>query len=66
MEWITNNWILLLIAALFICMYFFGYGCCSRGKHGKHSGGDSDHNKEDADSCSSDECKPKKDSGCCH
>jgi hypothetical protein len=32
MEWIVNNWMLLLIAALCIGMFFFGKGCCAHGK----------------------------------
>jgi len=63
MEWITNNWILLLIVALFIGMYFFGQGGCAHGKHGEDSEEGSDHNKGDA--CSSDGGTTKKGS-CCH
>ena len=66
MEWITNNWILLLIVALFLGMHFFGYGCCARGKHGKNSEKESDQHKGDTDSCSSDESSTKKGGGCCH
>jgi len=65
MEWIINNWILLLIPVLFIGMYFFGYGCCSHGKDGKHSEKESDHHNGHIDSCSSDESTTKK-GGCCH
>jgi len=62
MEWMISNWILLLIAALCIGMYFFGYGCCGQGKHGEDSEEGSDHHKGDA--CSSDGSTTKK-GGCC-
>ena len=58
MEWITTNWILLLIAALCIGMYFFGRGCCTHGTHGKD---ECDEHK------SNDEVKnEEKGGGCCH
>jgi hypothetical protein len=60
MEWITNNWILLLIAALFIGMHFFGYGCGAHGKHGEHGKDECDEHK------SNDEAKDeKKGHDCC-
>ncbi len=31
MEWLTQNWIWLLIFGIFIGMHVFGHGC-----HGKH------------------------------
>ena len=65
MEWITNNWILLLIVALCIGMYFFGHGCCSHGKHGEDSKEGSDLQKGNANACSSDGSTTKK-GGCCH
>ena len=57
MEWIINNWILLLIAALCIGMYFFGYGCNAHGRHGKHGKDECDEHK------STDEGKDKE-KGC--
>jgi hypothetical protein len=66
MEWITNNWFLLLIAALFIGMHFFGYGCGAHGKHGKHSEEESDHHKGHTDAGSLDGSTTKKGHSCCH
>ena len=66
MEWISNNWFFLLFAAIFIGMHFFGYGCGAHGKHGKHSGQESDHHKGNADAASSDGSPEKKSHGSCH
>ena len=62
MEWISSYWIILVIAGLCIGMYFFGYGCCAQGKHGK----------EGCDEDKPHSCEPdnegkaeKKDHGCC-
>ena len=40
MEWLTDNWFWVLIAALFIGMHFFGHG------HGGHGGHKSEDSKE--------------------
>jgi len=53
MEWMISNWILLLIAALCIVMYFFGKRYCVHGKEGC-----------DMDE-SGDETKDEKKGGCC-
>ncbi|GBE41629.1 hypothetical protein BMS3Bbin09_01535 [bacterium BMS3Bbin09] len=62
MEWIFNNWILLLVAALCVGMYFWG----GHGKHVEHSEEGPDHHKGHTDSCSSDDSTTKKGGGCCH
>ena len=38
MQWLTENWVWVLIAAAFIGMHFFG--------HGGHGGGDSSDKKD--------------------
>ncbi len=58
MEWVLENWIFILFAALFIGMHVFGFGCGGHGKHGAH-GGDKGHDghregydgKKGGDSC---------------
>ena len=43
MEWVMENWIFILFAAIFIGMHLSGHGCC--GGHGKH-GGDVGHDEK--------------------
>jgi hypothetical protein len=47
MEWIMENWIFILFAAIFIGMHLSGRGCC--GGHGKHGGdkGNDEHRHSD-------------------
>ena len=42
MEWIINNWVLLLFLALCLGMHFLGGG---HGRHGKHEDKGTDTNK---------------------
>lgn len=65
MEWILENWIFILFAALFIGMHLFGFGCGGHGKHGDHGGHGEDkghsghmHGEEGPDK--------KKGGGSCH
>jgi len=50
MQWLTENWVWVLIAAAFIGMHFFGHG--GHGGHGGggcgggHGGGDSSDKKD--------------------
>ena len=63
MEWIINNWILLLIAVMFIGMYFFGYGCCAQRKHGTEK---CDEHKPDSGDPDNEGKAEKKGHSCCH
>ena len=41
MEWVMENWIFILFAAIFIGMHLSGHGCCGRhGKDGEDGGQD--------------------------
>ena len=62
MEWITNNWFLLIFLALCMGMHFFG----GHGKHGKHSEEEADHHKGHTDVGSSDGSHAKKGHSGCH
>jgi len=66
MEWITNNWLFLLIAAIFIGMHVFGFGCGAHGKHGKLTGQESDHHKGHTDTGTSDGSQAKESQSSCH
>lgn len=50
MEWITENWVFLLIAGVFIGMHILGFGCCGHRKHGRPSKEKCDEHKPQADS----------------
>jgi hypothetical protein len=39
MEWIAENWFLILIFLLFVGMHMFGHGHGGHGGHGGHSHG---------------------------
>jgi len=39
MEWIAENWFLILIIILFVGMHMFGHGHGGHGGHGKQGGG---------------------------
>ncbi len=43
MEWVTENWLFILFAIIFVGMHLTGHGCC--GRHDKQSkeGGDDGH-----------------------
>lgn len=58
MEWVRENWVFILFAALFIGMHLFGGGC---GGHGKHKEGGEEH-KGHSDS----DAAEKKGGGSCH
>jgi hypothetical protein len=63
MEWIANNWFILLIIAVFAGMHLFGYGCCGHSKHKKKDGHDDNVGNADV---GPDGEKPKKAGhGCC-
>ena len=36
MEWVSENWVFVLIAAAMVAMHLFGHG--SHGSHGEHGG----------------------------
>lgn len=63
MEWIINNWILLLIAVMCISMHFFGGG---HGKHGKHGKKECDEYKPQSGEPDNEGKAEKKGHGCCH
>lgn len=44
-DFITANWILIALVALFVAMHRRGHGCGMHGRHGDHKGqqGDSQH-----------------------
>lgn len=37
MQWLSENWVFLLVAAVFVGLHLFGHG-----GHGGHGGGDAD------------------------
>lgn len=57
MEWIIENWIFILIAAIFVGMHLTGHGC--HGGHGKNEGNNK-HKHSDKGS------SEKKAGGSCH
>ncbi len=65
MEWISGNWIFLLIAGVFVGMHLLGFGCCGRKKHGNHSQGESDEHKPDSDELATEKKQIKKSHSCC-
>lgn len=59
MEWVTENWLFILFAVIFIGMHLTGHGCC--GSHGKHGDeGDGEHKHSD------DRTSEKKGDSSCH
>lgn len=66
MEWIGNNWVFLLFAALFVGMHVFGFGCGAHGKHGKHSEDDSNEDKGHMQAGPSGGSPAKESHGSCH
>jgi len=65
MEWLIENWFVVLIAAVFIGMHLSGRGCCGHGKHENHSKEESDENKGHTYKDSAGEKIEKKSHGCC-
>ena len=45
MEWVSANWVWILIAIAFVAMHMFGHG--GHGGHGSHGCGPSEKRKED-------------------
>ena len=65
MQWLIDNWFLVLIAAVFIGMHLSGRGCCGRGKHGEHSKEEGDEHKGNSGNDVTEEKAEKKGHGCC-
>jgi hypothetical protein len=65
MEWISANWIFLLIAGVFIGMHFLGYGCCGHRKHGRNSKEDCKEHNPDSKEAATEGETAKKSHGCC-
>ena len=63
MEWIANNWFLLLIIGAFAGMRYFGLGCCGQSKQ-KNNDEHDNHAEHSAEGKNGE--KPKKAGhGCC-
>ncbi len=62
MEWIINNWFLVLFLAVCIGMHFFG----GHGTHGKNRDDETGEHKEHAYAGSSDGSPAKKGHSSCH
>jgi hypothetical protein len=65
MQWLIDNWFLVLIAAVFIGMRLSGRGCCGSGKHEKHAQDVCDEHKGHPNKDSIEENAEKKSHGCC-
>jgi hypothetical protein len=65
MEWLIDNWFLVLITAVFIGMRLSGRGCCGHGKHEKHTEEGCDEHKGHSDIDLIEEKAEKKSHGCC-
>ncbi len=55
MQWIAENWVLLLVAGGMIAMHLFGHGHGGHGGHGKHKRKQAPKNDGAADPSSHDE-----------
>jgi hypothetical protein len=45
MQWLIDNWFLIIIADIFVGMHLSGRTCCGHGNHGEHSKEDGDKYK---------------------
>ena len=66
MQWVIDNWFLLLILVVFIGMHLYGRGCCGYGKHEKHSNEEGGELKGHSEQDSSGEKTHKSGQSCCH